>query len=148
MWSGEHTVDTEAPAAAIWTRWTRVDLWSADDPTVASARLDGPLAVGVGGTIKQRRGPAVRFTVAALEPQRRFTTMSSLPFAKMAFEHTLEPTPVGVRFTHRVRLTGPLASVFGRLLGRRLVAELPQVMDNVAAHSLAAPALAEAPTAP
>jgi len=34
MWSGEHTVDTEAPAAAMWTRWTQVALWSADAPTV------------------------------------------------------------------------------------------------------------------
>ncbi len=148
MWSGEHTVDTAASAAAIWARWTRVDLWSTDDPTVAAAHMDGPLAVGVGGTITQRRGPAVRFTVAELEPPRRFTTVSSLPFATMAFEHTLEPTTVGVRFTHCVRLTGPLAAVFGLLLGRRLVAGLPQVMETIAAHSLAAPAVAEAPTAP
>jgi len=136
MGSGEHTLETVAPAEAIWRRWTQVERWPEDDPSVLSAHLDGPLALGATGSVQPRRSRSSRLTVTALEPLRRCTTAAPLPVGRLNFEHTLEPMADGVRCTHRVRLPGPLAPLFGRLIGRQLVAGLPQVMSNVARHRL------------
>jgi len=135
MWMGEHTLETDASPERIWERWTRPENWAADDPDVAWARLDGPPAFGVTGAVKPRRGPATKFTVMEVQPPFGFTTETRLPLARLIFEHALGATAAGVRFTHRVRIIGPLSPLFGRLIGHKIVATLPLVMENIATVS-------------
>lgn len=134
-WMGEYTLETKASPERVWERWTRPEHWAADDLDVVWARLDGPLTVGVSGVVKPRRGPATKLTVTELQPPFGFTTETRLPMGRLYFEHTLEETLSGIRFTHRVRIVGPLSLLFGRLIGRKIVAGLPNVMGNIATAS-------------
>lgn len=117
---------------AIWERWTRLELWAEDDPKTEWAKLDGPLAVGATGRLKPTQGPASKLTVTRVDEPLRFDCELKVPVAVMRFEHEMVPIGDGsVRLTHRVVITGPFAALYGRFVGRSIIAGLPDVMGNL-----------------
>lgn len=135
MWLREHTVETWVPAAAIWRRWTDVTSWVVDDPGTLAAQVDDPLAVGSGGWIKPSWGPKSALKIVRFEPLSHLDYELWLPGAHMQCERELISLPGGARFTHRIRIIGPMASVWGLLVGRNIAAGLPAVMKNIVAAS-------------
>ncbi|MFD3747964.1 SRPBCC family protein [Nocardia sp. NPDC058633] len=137
-WTGSHTLTTTASAEAIWYRWTTPQTWPVDDPDCRWARIDGPVVVGATGTLKAK-GPASRFTFTEVEPNRRMVFDIALPLATLRLPHTMRATPDGVTLTHAVEITGPLAGLWGALIGRGVVKGLAAVVANVATNALAHP---------
>jgi len=135
MWEKECRLETAVPAEDVWRRWTDLELWSQDDPETAAAELCGPLAVGTTGWVKPKRGSKSKLTISRLEPTRRFDCETRLPGAVMHFEHEVMATPTGSEFTHRIRFSGPLAGLWGTLIGRKIAAGFPTVMGNIIAAS-------------
>jgi hypothetical protein len=131
----EHTIVTSAPAEAIWRRWTTVELWPDDDPDCRWAQVDGAFAVGAKGRVKTG-GPAAHFTVTRLEPNRAMCFEIRLPGATMSFPHTAAPVDQGIRLTHGLTITGPLAPLWRLLVGRGVAAGLPEVVALVATNAL------------
>jgi hypothetical protein len=131
MWRNEHSTETAASTEAAWDIWTDVPGW----PRFLSmrwARLDGDFAVGAKGRIKPRAGPASNFTVAAVDPGRFYATKASMPGARLRFEHEIERTASGrTRLTERQTIDGALSRVYGWLLGRQMVAELPDSLEKL-----------------
>ena len=128
-------VESHVSPEQVWRRWTDLRCWAEDDPDTAEAHLDGPVAVGTAGSVKPRRGPRSRITVARGDPAGRFDCVTRFPGAVMHFEHELEALDRGgCRFTHRLRFTGPLAGLWGALIGRRIVNGFPTVMTKIVGH--------------
>jgi hypothetical protein len=112
-----------------------VELWPEDDPDCRWARVDGAYVVGAKGQVKTG-GPAAHFTVTQLEPHRAMCFEIHLPGAVMSFPHTAEPVPQGIRLTHGLTISGPLTPLYARLVGRGIVAGLPEVVALVANNAL------------
>jgi len=71
--------------------------------------------------------------ITNVESMRRFDCDTRFPGAVMHFEHQLAETPDrGCSFTHRLPFTGPLATLWGTLVGRKIAGRFPTVMSNVA----------------
>jgi hypothetical protein len=120
-----HTVVTararsSAPPAAFFARWADLDSWSEWDTAVAWGRLDGPFAVGTTGELKPARGPKVRFVIETLEPGREYTDVSTMPGARLWIRHLVRTDDAGTEVEVQVSLDGPLARVWGVVLGRQL----------------------------
>ncbi len=132
MWTFEHTMTTTASPAELWARYAEPAMWPQWDQDLASVRMDAAMAVGARGTLKPKKGPATPFTFTDVTPNVGFTDVSRLPLAQLTFTHLIEPVPSGSRFTHGVTITGPLSRFFGRLIGRKLAAGVPEAMRTLA----------------
>ena len=130
-WSFEHTEATKASPERLWKRYADRASWSEWDHGIESITLDGPFAVGTTGTAKPKRGPATKFEVLEVTEGRSFTEVSFLPLARMRFSHKIDPTPTGADITHRVTISGPLAPLFSRVIGKKVAAELPAAMRRL-----------------
>jgi hypothetical protein len=138
MWSSSHTVSSSATADHIWQRYANPTTWPAWDDELEWVRGATSLSVGATGRLKPRGGPACGFTVTEVNPGCSFTDVTSLPsrwlpLARLALRHELRPTADGCTITHDLTITGPLAAVFARLVGRSIAIHLPQTMAKLAA---------------
>jgi hypothetical protein len=129
-WGAEASRDLVAQAADIWALWDDADRWPDWNPAIASAELQGPLAVGTAATIRFRGRPAMTFTITAIEPGCLFVDETRLPGARMGHEHRLGPTTMGVTVGHRIYFDGPLAGLWGALMGRRIRRDLQTFLDR------------------
>lgn len=134
-----HSVTGKLDPAIVWERWTDPGHWSNDDPRIARAALNGPVAKGAGGIVRPKKGLPWAFHIAEEDRQQmRFTIESKLPLAVLALEYELtrpdESADPDIReLTHRVTITGPLARLWDRLFGRTIARGLPTVLDNIVA---------------
>lgn len=132
MWMTEASATTVAKPEAVWRLWSNVDNWSVWDPGLACSRLDGEFVAGARGALKPAGGPKVSFTLTSVRPGVSFADRTHLPLARIDFLHELAPDRSGTRITHRIEIAGPLAALFGRLLGPNLSKGLPEAVSNLA----------------
>lgn len=136
MWAQEVSLRARASAEALWVRWADPSCWPQDDPDTSAASFDGELAVGTRGSVAPRRGPRSRLVVTRVEEPRGLDFETPFPGAVMSFQHELADLDHGeVELPHRVQFTGPLAPLWGRLVGRSIAGELGQVMRRVVGHA-------------
>ena len=132
MWTCEHAVTTNATPAQVWARYADPRTWPEWDAATERVTLQGPLAVGSRGTLKAVGGPTTRFTLTEVVPETGFTTVTRLPLARLVFRHQIEATATGSHLTHAVTISGPLSSLFGRVIGTSLARDLPGAMNALA----------------
>jgi hypothetical protein len=131
-WTHVESMPTPATAAQIWRKWAQVEDWPAWDRDLLWARLDGPFAAGSSGRMKPAAGPAVRFVLTRVVEGREFVDRGRLPLTRLEFRHVYEPDAQGGgRILHQVTMTGLLAPVFARLVGRRIKAGLRHAMERL-----------------
>jgi Polyketide cyclase / dehydrase and lipid transport len=119
VFGGEQTITGDI--AAIWAVWTDMPRFPDWDPREEQTRLDGPFQPGTSGYSKQRGNPGGPFTLAAVEPQRRWTVQSALPGGTLIIDHLVEPAGDGkVRVGKRYEVRGPLIPLFRLWYGPRV----------------------------
>ncbi len=116
-WTYTETID--APAPDVWRLATDVATWPAFLPTVTSVEpLDeGPLRLGSRARIKQPGQRSAVWTVTRYQPGEEFSWDSARRGVTMTGVHRVVAEGDGCRNVLRLRMTGPLAPVVGRLLG-------------------------------
>jgi uncharacterized protein YndB with AHSA1/START domain len=110
-------IDIAAPAERVWQVMSDIDRWHEWTPSVTSIRRigGGPLAVGSRAVIRQPKFPPAMWKVAAIEPGRSFTWISTGPGLRVIGHHSVEPTAAGSRAALSLELQGMFGGVFGRL---------------------------------
>lgn len=139
MWSLQHEREFQATAETVWAWYEDTASAPSWDPLIGEIRCDGPLAVGVTGRNKPRRGPSAPFVYTEVTPGVSYTEETKLPGARMAFWHTLQPRGDGTVVTHGVTCTGPLARLYQLFVRRSFDAGMVQALDGLAALAQAGP---------
>lgn len=111
---------TTASPDQVFALWANPEGWAAWDPEVSEVAFAGPAGLGSRGRMRPASGPAARFTVTEFEPDRVFTSASSLPGARLVFEHRVSPGEDGSRIEVAIGVTGPLAGLWSRALAGSL----------------------------
>lgn len=121
----------DVPPAEIYAIYRDVANWPAWDPDTRAASLHGPFALGTTGELVPTKGGPVIMQITALEPDRAFTVEARIPLFRMRFDHELTPVRGGTDVLHRVTFSGPLAFLFGRVVGEPLVRGLPATLAGL-----------------
>jgi hypothetical protein len=108
---------TATPEQA-WAAWTDPDSWPGGP--IASARLHGAFEVGGKITVRVKGYTPLTSTITRVEPQRLWTGVAKTPGLTMTIDHVIESDDSGIVLTERAALSGPLAGLVARLLGRRM----------------------------
>ena len=120
-------------AEDVWARaYADARAWPRWNDALASAELDGPLAVGAIARVRFRTGLRLRFRITEADAPHVFTDEGRLPGARMAHRHALEPDAVGARLTNTISIDGPLAPLWARVLGPQAERGLPGWQGKIA----------------
>src|ERR671917_241599 len=101
MWEATAEARADATTAMVWELWEDPARWPDWNEDIASAELDGQLAVGATARIRFRRSLPMTFTVTHFERERTFTDEARLPGARLGHEHLVEPSEGGVVIRNR-----------------------------------------------
>ena len=131
-----HTFDSEAPAGDFWAVYTDVSAWDDWTPEIKWATIQGRFEPGATGLCKFKGLPKTRFAVGRVVEPRRFVTTMDFRFARLEFDHILEPHDRGVRVTEEITFCGPLGVVFAWLQRRRVKRTWPEAMRTLESIAL------------
>lgn len=129
-WEAKASRAISAGAGAVWELWEDAARWPEWNPAIAAAKLVGPFAIGTVAVIRFRGRPPMKFEITALEPGTAFVDEARLPGARLGHEHRVAEGDGDVTVTHRIYFEGPLAEVWGALMGRRIRRDLRTFLDN------------------
>src|ERR1700716_1988400 len=139
MWKTEHSIETTALPKAVWGLLAEADGWPSWNPGLASAHLDGPLQNGTTGKTTQASGQKGNFTVTDVQEGAHFVNEAKLPGAVLRFHHTIEALDQArTRVTLGATLDGPMARIWGLLVGRKIAGYMPTAVRQLVTRAEAA----------
>lgn len=128
MFTFEHTVQTTAPAKAIWQVWQDVKNWNTWDHGIEFSTINGPFETGTTGILKPKGGPLVHTKLTHVEPMKMFVDEAQLTLARIIVSHSLTESGGKTNVTHSIQFKGPLAFFFAFVIGRGMKKNLPHEM--------------------
>ncbi len=131
MWYKKITIETNATREQIWKLWANVENWNSWDGQVKFSKLNGKFEKGTYGVLKPVKSPKSKFKLVSVENLRAFTTRSYLPLAKMDFTHELHEKEGQLYITHGIKITGVFTFLFSRIIGAKIIEELPKAMETL-----------------
>jgi hypothetical protein len=128
----EASTQINASSAAVFSLYANVSGWPTWDPDVKTASLAGSFVSGAKGVIVPNGGPKSEIIFTEVVKSKKFTAQCKLPLCTMRFEHELDDkNGEGTQATHRVIFQGPLAPLFGRLIGSGMRKTLPNALAGL-----------------
>lgn len=131
-WEKTHTMSvTGIEKSRIWSVWEDVNQWHLWDTEIEYARLREPFQEGAVFELKPKGGPRVKIKIVRLEPNVAFTDLTRFPFAKMYGIHEMRDTADGLEVRHTIRIEGPLAFLWRKLVAENVAAGLSEQADKM-----------------
>ncbi|MBW4975093.1 SRPBCC family protein [Roseovarius mucosus] len=125
MWHYRYEEDTPLRCEDLWPVLADVARWPEVDRNIECLKIDEEPGPGVTFVLKPKGGPRLNFVIGEFEAPSRYADVCRMPLAVMRTRHTLIPDGLGTRIRVDIEITGPLAPVWGRVVGRRHAAGLP-----------------------
>ena len=124
-------ITSAAAPAAFFARWADMATWPEWNSDMEWARLDGPFAAGSTGVLKPKGGPKTKFVIAEVS-DREFTDVSLLLGARLTFRHLVSTDAEGTHVSVEVSMSGPMAFLWNKILGKGLKASLQKDLELLA----------------
>lgn len=134
LWKVQASIESTASVQAVWKLWTDVSSWPSWDNELEWSTLQGPFVSGAEGSLKPKGWSATKFTLVDVQENKQFSTISSLPFTIMRFDHTVHPIDAThVLITHKATITGLLAPILYFSMRKTLERGLSNAVIQLAA---------------
>lgn len=121
-WDYAPSVDTTAPPAAVWRRYSDVAGWPSWKHGIERVELDGPFQTGTTGRLVAEGQPPMAYRIVSAAPNRGYVSETELAEGIfLRIEHSLAALPDGgTRITHRVKVPRAALDVYGHDFSPRL----------------------------
>ncbi|MCD0473300.1 SRPBCC family protein [Flavobacterium sp. EDS] len=131
MWTKSYSViTTEITKEQIWKLTTDINNWKKWDDTVEHSELIGEFKVGNYFILKPKGGPRIKIKLIEILENKKFTDLTTFPFAKMYGEHTYEETEEGLKICITMTVKGILSFLWVKLVAKEIVNHLPADIEN------------------
>jgi hypothetical protein len=120
---------------AVWSTWTDVNGWSKWDKETDYATLSGCFEEGASFVLKPKGGPKVNIKLTSVAPLKGFTDVTRFPLARMYDVHEMESAAEGLVLKSTIRVEGPLAWLWRRLVAQGVAAGVPKQMNALAQYA-------------
>ena len=133
MASYGQSLETSAAPEKVWRIWSDTSTWPSWNPDVQEVRLDRPLAAGATGTMRTKSGGTHRISIDDVQQGRSFVLQSDgVPASRLRFKCEVAPLAAGSRISQSLTLTGPLAFLFGPVMGGRIAQSFQPLLKGLA----------------
>ena len=124
---------TAASPDAVWRIWSDPNNWSTWNSGIREAAVNGAIANGVGGKMTTNRGSTHVVTFHDVNEGRSFSmSMAGAPLTTFTFNCEISPDRSGSTIAESVAITGPLAFLFGPMMGNEMAKHFVPVLDDLA----------------
>lgn len=131
MWIKEISIESNVSKESIWRLYHDVQNWNKWDTTVEYSNIEGKFEVGSKGKLKSKDGPKTSFIINECNPFSSYTISSVLPLSKLNFIHEINEVGSKIMIIHKVEIVGLLSSVFGKILGEKIIKDLPNTLRSL-----------------
>lgn len=142
MWTHRFEYLVDLNPHQLWPVLADVPGWPAIDHNIDWLHIADRPDAGARFTLKPKGGPALKFTIGRFEPPHIYSDVCELPFARMETTHRLSANGAGTLICVDINISGPLAPVWGRLVGRKHASGLPAQTQRFVAAARESLALA------
>ena len=133
MASYGESLETKAAPEKLWRLWADTSTWPSWNPDIEAVNLDRPLGEGATGTMRTKSGGTHNITIRDVEPGRSFVLQSDgVPATKLLFKCEVASSGNGSRISQELTLQGPLAFLFGPMMGGRIAESFGPVLEGLA----------------
>jgi hypothetical protein len=124
---------TTAAPDRVWSLWHDPNNWSQWNSGIKAAHVDGAIADGVKGKMTTNRGTVHDVTFSNVAEGRGFSmSMAGPPLTTVTFRCEITPEGSGSKIAQNVAIGGPLAFIFGPMMGNEMAKHFVPVLDDLA----------------
>jgi hypothetical protein len=124
---------TTASPEKVWSVWCDPNNWNRWNSGISSAQVDGPIADGAKGRMTTNRGSSHDVTFSNVVEERGFNmSMAGPPMTTFTFNCGITPDGTGSKIAQSVTISGPLAFIFGPMMGNEMAKHFEPVLDDLA----------------
>lgn len=130
MWIKTYSITvSDLEPSDIWKIWSDLSLRTQWDDDTEWVKSDGTFNKGSTFYFKPKDGPELQMEITECIPNQRFTDSVKFPLARLYGIHDMEKTSTGLKITTTIKIEGILSWLWGHLVGKKIVAELPHQTD-------------------
>ena len=136
MWIKTHSITvSNLEPEQVWKVWSNINDRPKWDIDLKWAKSDSPFQKGAIIQMQPEGGPKIRLEITECIPNQLFTDCYQFPLglAKLYGIHHMEKTAEGLCLTTSIKVEGPLGWILRKLIGEKVVAEIPQQTEMLVA---------------
>lgn len=132
MWQQSYSqMVSDVTVEEVWNVWTDVNQWHTWQDDIEFARLDVDFKVGSVFKFKPKGAPTFSIEITEVVENSLFTDLTKLPLAKMYDKHEIISHADCIELKSTIRISGPLAFLWKRLIVKGIVESLPTQTENL-----------------
>lgn len=139
MWTQTYSTTIDGLSAEqVWKVWTDVNQWHTWQDDIELAELQGEFKAGNYFRFRPKGGPTINIELTEVKPMSVFVDLTRFFLAKMYDSHELIQHGEQLEIKTTIKLEGPLALVWRKLVVQDIVQGLPAQTEKLIAQARAA----------